>query len=210
MFRLFPVVVASIAVIACGVVHGFWTDRWVTAAEPVEAAKRYDNIPLSIGDWEGTPIESKAQGEHIVGWMQRHYRNRKTNETVTVALLCGRPGPVAIHTPDVCYGATGFNVGTPHRVNVPGKQAEFWTADAVKPSATGDTKLRIYWGWNDGTGWLAADNARQTFPRSHVLHKLYVIRELVTQQKDDQEPCLTFLEQLVPVLDQTVLAPTNP
>ena len=208
MLRLIPVVVASLAVIACGVVHGFWTDRWVKAAEPDRAGKRYADVPLTIGDWEGQAIDSKSsQGDEITGWLQRRYRNRKTNETVLIALVCGRPGPVSIHTPDVCYGASGYNVGTPHRVSVPGNKGEFWTADAVKPSATGDTRLRLYWGWNDGGGWQAADNARQTYPRSHVLHKLYVIRELTTQQKDDNEPCLKFMRALVPALDQTVLIP---
>jgi hypothetical protein len=193
-------------VIACGVVHGFWTDRWVKTPEQIEAADRYDNIPLTIADWEGQAIDSKShQGDEITGFQQRRYRNRGTGETVLIALVCGRPGPVSIHTPDICYGASGYNVGNPRRVTVGGNQGEFWTADAVKSWATGESKLRIYWGWNDGSGWLAAADARQTFPRSHVLHKLYVLRELTTQPKDDNEPCLKFLEALVPVLNQTVM-----
>ena len=39
MFRRIPVVVAVMAVIACGIVHGFWTDRWVKGAEPTAAAE---------------------------------------------------------------------------------------------------------------------------------------------------------------------------
>src|SRR5260370_30488267 len=208
MFRYFPVLVACVAVIACGVVHGFWSDGWVRATEPTVAAARYAEVPETVGDWEGQAIDAKSnQGDEITGWLQRRYCNRRTGETVTVALVCGRPGPVAIHTPDVCYGASGYDVGAPHRVAVPGNKGEFWTADAVKGSATGDTKLRLYWSWNDGSGWVASDNTRQTFPRSHVLHKLYVLREMAGQAKDDNEPGLKFLQSLVPVLDQTVMTP---
>ena len=38
MLRTIPVVLGVVAMIACGVVHGFWTDRWVPAKEPKEAA----------------------------------------------------------------------------------------------------------------------------------------------------------------------------
>jgi hypothetical protein len=145
--------------------------------------------------------------EAISGYTFRRYVHRGSGNVVTVALMCGRPGPVSIHTPDVCYGASGYNVGSPHRTVVPGNNGEFWTADAVKPSATGDTKLRLYWSWNDGSGWLAAENARQTFPRSHVLHKLYVIRELTTPQSEENEPCLRFVQAFAPVLEQKVMAP---
>jgi hypothetical protein len=208
ILRYIPVVVATLGVIACGVVHGYWTDRWVKAAEPTQAAERYADLPLVVSDWDGQPIESKpSQGDEITGWLQRRYRNRKTGETVLIALVCGRPGPVSIHTPDVCYGASGYNVGSPHRVAVPGNSGEFWTADAVKTSATGDTKLRLYWSWNDGSGWLAVDNARQTFPRAPVLHKLYVIRELTTQQSEENEPCLRFVQAFAPVFEQKVVAP---
>src|SRR6266849_10810736 len=194
MFRLFPVVLASVVVIACGVVHGIWRERWVKSPEPGNAAERYANVPLTIGDWEGEPVESKShQGDDVAGWLERRYRNRRTGETVTIALVCGRPGPVSIHTPDVCYGASGFTVGNPRRVTVPGNKGDFWTADAVKGSATGETKLRIFWGWDDGSGWRAAEDARQTFPRAPVLHKLYVLRGLTSQANDDTEPCIKLL-----------------
>ncbi len=206
MLRYIPVVFATMVVIACGVVHGFWTDRWVTGAEPLEQGRRLAELPLTLGDWDGQPIESKSsQGDEVTGWLQRRYTNRKTGEAVTMAIVCGRPGPISIHTPDVCYGASGFTVGHHRRDRVPGDKGEFWTADAVRGSATGETKLRIYWGWNDGSGWLSVDDARQTYPRSPVLHKLYVIRELSNSTKDENEPCLRFLQSMVPLFDKTVL-----
>ena len=34
----------------------------------------------------------------------------------TALILCGRPGPVSIHTPDVCYRGLGYEpTGSPSR-----------------------------------------------------------------------------------------------
>jgi hypothetical protein len=208
MLRTMPVVIGLTAVIACGVVHGFWNDRWRPAKEPADAAARLNDLPLSIGDWEGQVIDAKpsATAGAIAGMIQRRYVHRSTGDTVLMAVVCGRPGPVSIHTPDVCYGASGYNFGQRLRKNIPNTSAEFWTADAVKTQAAEESQLRFYWGWNAGTGWKAADDARQLFPRVAVLHKLYVIRELNgTGAKDgDNEPCQRFLQVLLPALDRAL------
>ena len=72
--------------------------------------------------------------------------------------------------------------------------------------ASEEKQLRMYWGWSAGSGWKAAEDARQMFPRVPVLHKLYVIRELNgTGAKDgDNEPCQRFLQVLVPALDRAL------
>jgi Protein of unknown function (DUF3485) len=207
MFRMIPVAFSVAAVIACGVVHGYWTDRWEPAREPADAAARLNDLPLAIGDWEGQAIDAKLSTvAGVAGMIQRRYVHRATGETVLIALVCGRPGPVSIHTPDVCYGASGYTVGQRTRKSIPGAGADFWCADAVKTQATEESQLRIYWGWSAGTGWKAAEDARQLFPRVPVLHKLYVIREVNgTIAKDgDGEPCQRFLQALLPALDRAL------
>jgi hypothetical protein len=210
MFRTIPVVLGVAAVIACGVVHGYWTDRWNPATETHEAAARLNDLPLTIGDWEGQVIDAKpspAAGP-VAGMIQRRYVQRDTGDTVVIALVCGRPGPVSIHTPDVCYGASGYNVGPRTRKTIAGSDAEFWCADAIKTQAAEETQLRLYWGWSAGSGWKAADDARQMFPRVPVLHKLYVIRELngAAAKDGDGEPCQRFLQVLLPELDRALFS----
>ena len=207
MFRTIPVVLGVAAVIACGVVHGYWTDRWSPATETHEAAARLNDLPLTLGDWEGEVIDAKPSptAGPVAGMMQRRYVQRATGDTVVIALVCGRPGPVSIHTPDVCFGAIGYNVGPRTRKAVAGG-AEFWTADAVKTQAAEETQKRFYWGWSAGDGWKAANDARQTFPRVPVLFKLYVIRDLTggAARDGDAEPCQRFLQVLLPELDRTL------
>jgi hypothetical protein len=202
---------ASVGLIATGLVHGFWTERWRPAPATAAAAARLDEVPLAVGDWQGQIVEVKPgqAGAGVAGFIQRRYVNRKTGATVVMALICGRPGPVCIHTPEACYGATGYTVGGRKKVEVAKPAgARFWTADATKSNATDETWVRIYWGWNGGRGWAAPEDSRLTFDRRYdVLHKLYVIRELGGGSASPKsEPCEEFLNALLPELDRGLFA----
>jgi hypothetical protein len=214
MTRIWTASAASVLVIVCGVVHGYWTDRWQPPVATATAAGRMDALPADLGDWAGLPLEVKnPQAGGVAGTIQRRYENRRTGEAVTVMLLCGRAGPVSIHTPEACYGASGFVFGGKSRTAVRQNGGDFWSADAVKSTPAGDTRIRIYWGWNDGKGWAAPDDARWTYVayrRSPVLYKLYVLRDLNGPAGTSKEdPCQTFLEAALPELDRTLFAPDS-
>jgi len=208
MMRVICSGLATLLVVICGVVHGYWTDRWTpTAVVVAEAAARFPAIPMEFGNWSGQPVDRKpGRGEELfVGNMQRCYTNTETGETVMMALVCGRPGPISIHTPDICYGGNGFEIGPSSRVAVPGTSAEFWSMDASRSRAGEETRLRVYWGWCPGDGWSAPEDPRVVFARHPVLHKLYVVRELVNVGEPTREdPCLGFLRQLLPELERTL------
>src|SRR5262245_14495371 len=157
---------ASAALIITGLVHGFWTERWASSADTQRAAEQLATVPLRIGEWEGTDIESGPPVPGVAGSLQRSYFNRRLGATVVVALVNGRPGPVATHTPEACYGASGYLVGErrPVRLDTAGAPAQFWTSVATKTSVTEETKLRLYWAWNGGDGWSASTDARLQFP----------------------------------------------
>jgi hypothetical protein len=208
---------AALALVAAGLVHGYWTDRWSTSADTQDAARRLQDVPLVIGDWEGEEIEVRPgqAGPGVTGCIQRRYFNRHLRATVVLALVNGRPGPVGTHTPEACYGASGYVVARRTEVKVPldteGGSAQFWTSDAVRTNVSEETKLRLFWAWNAGQGWVAAKDARGEFPRSRypVLHKLYVLRDISgTADRGKagtrEEPCVVFLEALLPVLDRVL------
>jgi hypothetical protein len=214
MTRWIYAVTASVALLAAGVVHGFWTDRWVSDSRLTDAAARLADIPTRIGDWEGSDLDEAANrvAPGITGYAQRRYHNARTGATVVMAIVNGRPGPVATHTPEACYGAAGYVVGkrSPVELDAPGGPAKFWTSDATRTRATEETKVRIYWAWNGGGAWTASNDARREFSRYRypVLHKLYVLRDLngpaPQPGKDKDEPCVAFLGALVPALDQAL------
>ena len=56
---------------------------------------------------------------------------------VGVLLLCGRPGPVSVHTPDLCFPGAGFQeAGEPTRCPIPGSPGDrFWVRHFRKAAA---------------------------------------------------------------------------
>ena len=214
MTRFFPALAASALVLVCGGVHGFWTDRWqMRPAETTDAAARMAALPLEVGDWSGEALAVKdPQAGGVAGTLQRHYENRRTGDAVSVYMVCGRPGPVSIHTPEACYGASGFALGGKIKAAVREQRDTFWSADAVKTKAGEETRLRLYWAWNTGNGWTAPDgDPRWTFTTgSHapVLYKLYVTRDLNGPASSaTADPCQTFLQAMLPEMDRALHAP---
>jgi hypothetical protein len=209
MARIFPFLTAIAALVACGVVHGLWTDRWAHAPEPAAAAARLENLPLTLGDWDGEtlPVEPGSLGA-VSGCLYRQYVNRHNGNEVNVFLVCGRPGPVAIHTPDVCYGASGYTVGPRSTFSFPSgasPSVTFYTATFHKTRAAGPTHLRVFWSWLAGDHWTVADNPRLTFARQPVLYKLYLVhRGAAANETIADDPCVTLMTQLLPELQRTL------
>jgi hypothetical protein len=210
MMRWFAALLASGALIACGIVHGFWTDRWVPPVATTEAAARLDTVPLELGEWDGQALEVKTgeAGAGVAGCIKRRYVHRKTGTAVSLFLVCGRPGPVSIHTPEVCYGASGFLVGSKKPYEADESGDKLWLADAIRTSATEETRLRLFWAWNGGSTWTASEDARLQFVHSPVLHKLYVVREMSSLSESNRsEPCEDFIRVLLPALRKTLFEP---
>jgi hypothetical protein len=211
---------AAIILIATSVVHGFWTDRWGNDVNLVKAAEQLQTLPMEIGEWKGETLESKSgPAPGVIGSIQRTYHNRRSGATVTIALVNGRPGPVATHTPEACYGASGYNVERKGKIEMQseGITSHFWKANATRRRATDETHLRIVWGWHSARaedGWMASIDARSEFPRAKnaLLNKLYVIRELQpgeSEANDKADPCVAFLTDFLPVMQQQLFTAAN-
>lgn len=204
--------IASTIVVGSGILHGLWTDRWARSDETTKAREALASIPLTIGDWVGKDLDrSSPPSSGVTGSKQRTYTHKRTNVTVTIAIVNGRPGPVGTHTPEVCYGASGYFVGDKKPVGVEAGEStnQFWTCDAVRERVTDKTRIRLYWGWNGGNGWVASADARHEFPRHRhpILHKLYVVRDLnAATAGSKEEPCEEFLKEFVPALQASLFA----
>lgn len=203
-----------VLLLATGLVHGFWTERWQPSTALQDAAQRLDRVPMTIGDWQGRDVPMDPDAVERSGlnacWTRR-YMHTRSGRSVTVVLMCGRAGPTSVHTPEACYGGAGYQrtgmtarqpveYGSP----VPG---DFWTADFTKETAAVPLHLRIFWGWGTKDGWSAPRSPRWTFRRTEALYKLYVLRETAGPHEPSAgEPCLTFFRVLLPVLDATLFA----
>jgi Protein of unknown function (DUF3485) len=212
MTRLLPLIVAVSAVVAAGVMHGLRTDRWGAKADVKAAAARLDDVPLKVGEWEGRPMEIDARQLTVAeadGHLSRYYVHRRTGAEVAVVVLCGRPGPLSLHSPEVCYAGAGFSIsGDRQTLPLTGEgspPAELFNARFVKPGAAPET-LNVFWAWKASDGnWAANSNPRVAYVRSTVLYKLYLIRRVVRPKEDlSHDPCLDFLRAFLPELEKRV------
>jgi hypothetical protein len=186
-----------------GIVEGVWTNRWQLSDATRVAAARLADVPARVGDWEGEDLELDAREvvkAELDGYLMRRYVHRTSGASVTVLLVCGRPGPVSVHTPDVCYGGAGYVQEAaagrlPLETNPP---AELWRADFRKTGSLPE-QLHIAWCWAAAGAWTAPDNPRVTFARAPALYKLYVVRQVVGREEPgEKDPAADFLRQFLP------------
>jgi hypothetical protein len=167
--------------VGSGLVHGRLTDRWGISNELIEAVARLDEVPRSIGDWESRDVamdRKQIERAEIRGYLARCYRNVRDGREATILLVCGRPGPIAVHTPDVCYEGAGYEAGSPP---VPGTvgtgdgRAEFLKVRFSKTGVAVPEGLDIVWAWNARGIWEVPANPRIGFASYRALYKVYVI-----------------------------------
>jgi Protein of unknown function (DUF3485) len=214
MPRILPVVTVVFLLAAYGVAEGLWSDRWVTSAALSEAPARLASLPLVAGPWKGTDEELDAR-QILVGELKAHlfrrYVHETTGEGVTVLAVCGRPGPIAVHSPEVCFGGSGFTpkgARVRHKVEADGLSgpAEFWSERYEKKGALPEY-LQIYYGWNDLAGWQAVDNPRLKFAPARALYKVYIVRRLAQpDEAAENNPVPAFLSLLIPQFDRCLAA----
>jgi hypothetical protein len=141
--------------------------------------------------------------------LSRYYINRHTGAEVAVVVLCGRPGPLSLHSPEVCYAGAGFSIsGERQKIPLTGEglpAAEFFNARFIKPGVAPET-LNVFWAWKASDGnWAASSDPRLAYVRSTVLYKLYLIRRVVRAEEDlSHDPCLDFLRAFMPELEKRV------
>jgi uncharacterized protein DUF3485 len=211
MLRSLPVIIAFAFLISSGLVHGIWTERWEKSEALQNACARVEQVPLTIGAWQGKDLTVNPEEFALAGaetyWM-RSYTNNK-NQTVTVLLMCGRAGRMSVHTPEICYQGLGYQIvdtATRQEIDFSGSaKGEFWTARFVKETGSG-SDLRLFWGWSVDGVWKAPSSPRWEFRGRPFLYKLYVVHNTARQQRLEEEPGVEFLRQCLPVLEKVLFS----
>jgi hypothetical protein len=210
---LLPIGTALAVVLATGLLHGRWTQRWQSSSALATAAAQLDGVPLTLDDWHGQVLDidadAIADAGLAAGW-RRQYVHGRDGAAVTVVLLCGRSGPTSVHTPEWCYGGAGYEpADAPKRFQFDAQgeaaPATFWTARFIKQQTAVPDQLRIFWSWYADGAWQTPDYPRLTFRRLPVLHKLYVVRTLGAGREEiENDPCVRFLRDVLPILGQSL------
>jgi hypothetical protein len=211
MFRSVHVLVALLLLVGTGLAHGFWTHRWHKTDEPQASAARLNQLPLNFGDWQGTdmPIAPTALaiGE-IVNYKQRLYVNRSTGQKFVALVVCGKPGPISVHTPEVCFPGAGYRmIGEPKPVafslgdEFP--EAEFKTARFQRQNNSEKLETDAFWSWTTDGQWRAPTYPRWTFGRFPALFKVYILRDANPSRlspEEDLKVARAFMVELTKVV----------
>ena len=181
--RYLPACVCCAALVGSGAASGLFTNRWAQPADfgPIQA--RMDAVPLDLGPWAGRPVPVEQDALELAGiraHISRDYRDARTGRSVRLLLVAGRPGPIAVHTPDVCFRGAGYEMTDDPRVASAGPAGDqFWGAVFAKTRAAVPARILVLWSWSAGAGWQATDPyaARVRYSLDPVLLKLYLVTE---------------------------------
>jgi hypothetical protein len=210
-----PIWVALAVVVSAGLLHGFRTDRWSTPSGADAVSAQLDSIPMAIGDWVGEPLELTARARsraEIQSYVLRRYVQQRTGTEVSMMLVCGRGGPIAVHTPEVCFPGAGYQItggSKRHEVALPsaGAPSEFWVSKFRKGEGGVAEHMLIFWSWNATGAWQAPDNPRLSLAHHSRLFKLYVCRQAaVLDQPLERDPATDFLNRLMPQVEKALAA----
>jgi hypothetical protein len=205
MLKIVPAGTALILILISGIVQGVWTDRWQHGDVPREWATRVCDVPLTVGDWDAEPLTLDARAVEVAqidGYLHRRYVQRQSKQELLVSLVCGRPGPVGAHAPEICFRGNGYEAAqAPARLDVPGEESAFWTTRFRPPEDGAAPQVRVFWAWTTTGAWRAASYPRVEFARAPALYKLYVSRTLRRPDEPlDKDPAVSFLRLLLPEL----------
>lgn len=195
-FGISIAIAAALAIVSGGT-HGWLDGRWVAGPDIDAIGKRLNDLPEQMGDWvmvSGVEFpESALKMLRCYGTCSRSYRHTKSGAQVSIALMVGPRGPIAVHTPEVCYPGQGSQID--------GKTQKFTVADGDLDNSFWRVKFRardaishrleVAYAWSDGGPWVAADQ-----PRLWPTDRLYKIQ--ASTEAQDVSPIDDFLSAAVP------------
>jgi exosortase len=211
-----PLLLGASLILAAGLLQGRWTNRWSVPRELGLAVSRLARVPMTLGAWKGRAetVESRViSAAELEGAVFRRYENSQTGHRINLLVVCGRPGPVSAHSPDICYPGAGYEMSRSQILKVPLSPAagdaspEFLRGDFFRSGAVPPDHLVIMWSWSTTGAWRAPEHARFAFAAEPFLYKIYVsYRQAGPAAESEEGFVVDFLRQLMPALQQALFA----
>ena len=177
-------VTAMVILLVGAVAQGKLSNRWGLAVDSSDEKAILNAIPRSFGDWETReePALPPAalQILECEAAVNRVYFNRRTGTSVVLTVLLGPPGPLSVHTPEICLSSRDYvQVGPPEKLKLfSGATESEYQRAAFRPTLPTAPYLEILYGWNDRSGWRAPDSPRFTYAGKPLLYKVQVASQL--------------------------------
>lgn len=136
-------------------------------------------LPTRVGNWQvmhESPLDERTlQMLRCPAHISRVYVHDQTGERVSVTVLVGPAGPIAVHTPEICFSSQDYKIDG-DRIAASIDSGElgaqtFWDV-VFRTTEVGGSKLRVLYAWSDGTRWNASEQPRYTYGALPYLYKL--------------------------------------
>jgi hypothetical protein len=199
------IVLALSITLITGAVHGHLSQRWGPAPDLVAAAQQLTEFPQQVGDWQiltEEPMEKPIiKMLSCAGYVNRKYVNSKTGETVWLAIMLGPAGPIAVHTPEVCFSSRAYSIQAPREEirfsDKDGKVHTFWSLNFRSNNASID-QLQVCYAWRGDKTWTASKSPRFEFGGRPLLYKLQLSALAPPQGAEKAtDLCKDFLSDLL-------------
>jgi hypothetical protein len=210
------IVLVLAVTLVCGALYGRLSHRWGPSADMQAAAEKLEGIPGHFGNWKQESSEkmtdSVVEMLQCAGYISRVYVNQVTGERVNVAVLLGPPGPIAVHTPEVCYSTKDYRQQETRKPlaigKEEGKEDAFWFLTFRSNNLRGNL-LRVCYGWSTGERWSAFKEPRYLFAGRPYLYKIQLAAPLPPWVNlETRDPCRRFLEDFVPAAKEYLVEPS--
>lgn len=191
--------------VVTGFVYGRITQRWGPAPDLLAKARHFETFPDEIGVWQLLESHSlSAQVQETLscaGYVNREYVNRSTGENIWLAITLGPAGPIAVHTPEICFSSRAFSIEEPRKpvtLSAPsGHEHSFWKVTFRSTDTSADI-MRVYYAWSTDGKWEASESPRFEFGGRPALYKLQISASIPAAAANAlQEPCKSFLTDLL-------------
>ena len=197
-----PLIVVILLLITSAVVHGSIDGRWSPKADLIAQGSRLNELPDTAGDWKLNQVlempESTLRILQCHGWGQREYRNAGTGQLINVAVMLGPRGPMAVHTPEICYDSVGTERTRdrrPESITTAKEDHQLWSVEFANKDS-GDNRFESWYGWSDGGKFHASK-----LPRVWMSSYLYKIQLSGPVGNGADQPIQDFLGEFLPQLE---------
>lgn len=206
---LIGVAAVLLGTVAVGVVHGRLTNRWGIQPNVAEAAERLSvRLPGEAGNWRLRSEEALDKDVQKMlqcpAHVSRVYEHQQTGDVVRMFVIMGPPGPVSVHTPEVCYSSRDYSQdGVRESLTIEDKKSSQHTLWQVmlKPNAFESTPLRVLYAWSTGNTFTAAEMPRFKYGGLPHLYKIQLaVTELPSSKAIDFDAGKDFLQNFLPQL----------
>jgi hypothetical protein len=220
---VFGLVAVMALTVLSGAIQGHIRNRWGPSDALQSAARKLNDVPEKFGGpqndrWQLKTAEKMADDTvemlECTGYFVRTYENRRTGENINVFVVVGPAGPIAVHTPEICYSSQNYTSREKRqRVAIQSAQEQddqFW-ALSFKTKTLQEDLLVVYYAWTANDRWSAPDDARFAFVGSPYLYKIQLSCEMPAGSNlKTRDSCREFLKDFVPVLRQYLTEAPRP